>query len=508
MKSTFRLDELSRRGGASFKLLQLALCISSIALTITGCGGNPSGIGTGSGSGSTGPINGESTTVAIQLSSTANDEFIYFGMEIKQISLTNKAGVTTTIFSTPTDVDFIPANGNAAPFATVTVPQDVYTSAAVAVSGPAFSNVSMTPQGGIDFNTDAYGYTPTPPVVNLAGPITVEGTSMGLILNLLAAQSGSYTGLEPNQTAYTINPTFDLTPFTIPAEAATPLNGKCIGLAGEVTAVDSAANTMTVTLPGNPATGNPSLNVALDANTEYQGIASASGLTAGTLIDMDIALQPDASYAATRVEVPDATATNVATGQLAFIDPSYNVLSTAVSQQVGSILSVYPIGMGYEYAYEGGVKYQTSARFPNLSSLPFTAKFSSATVAAGQMVSIGSTSISDTGGTWTLPTSVTLVPQTIDAAVKAESTSGDYTIYTVELAPYDLIAQMNSPAGPAVSTILPNATTVYVYTDASTSLLNSASLGVGSTFRFNGLLFNDAGTLRMVAGQVNDGVAQ
>lgn len=504
MKSTFRLDDLSRRGGAGFKFLQFAIIV--LVTVIAGCGGNMSS--SSSGSGSTGPINGQSTTIAIQLSSTANDEFIHFNMEITKISLTNKAGVTTTIFDTPTVVDFIPWNGNAAPFVTVTVPQDVYTSAAVAVSNPAFSNVSMTPQGGVDFNTDAYGYTPTPPVVNLASPITVEGTSMGLILNLQAAQSGSYTGLQPNQTAYTINPTFDLTPFTIPAEAATPLNGKCIGIAGQVTAVDSTANTMTVTLPGNPATGNPSLNVALNANTVYQGIASASGLTAGTLINMDIALQPDASYAATRVEVPDATATNVATGQLAFIDPSYNVLSTAVLQQVGDILSVQPIGMGYEYAYEGAVNYQASARFPNLGSLPFKANFSSASVAPGQMVSIGSTSISLTGGTWTLPTSVTLVPQTIDAVVKGESTSGDYTVYTAELAPYDLIAQMNSPAGPAVTTILPNATTVYVYTDASTSLMNATPLGLGETFRFNGLLFNDSGTLRMVADQVNDGVAQ
>jgi hypothetical protein len=38
-------------------------------------------------------------------------------------------------------------------------------------------------------------------------------------------------------------------------------------------------------------------------------------------------------------------------------------------------------------------------------------------------------------------------------------------------------------------------------------MLNSSPLSVGSIVRFNGLLFNDAGTLRMVAGQVSDGVA-
>jgi hypothetical protein len=60
----------------------------------------------------------------------------------------------------------------------VTVPQDVYTSAAVAVSYPAFDTTFINSQGGIDFNIDQYGYTPTPPVVTLSGPITISGSTM------------------------------------------------------------------------------------------------------------------------------------------------------------------------------------------------------------------------------------------------------------------------------------------------------------------------------------------
>ena len=481
------------------------------AILIVGCGSSPSGSASGSGTGSgSGPIAGESTTVAIQLSSTANDEFIHFGMEINSISLTNKAGLTIPIFNTPTNVDFILANGNAAPFATVKVPQDVYTSAAVSVSNPGFSNVSMDNQGEIYFNTDAYGYTPTSPVVTLVSPITVMGSSMGVILNLQASQSGSYTGLQPNQTAYKINPTFNLSSFTIPAEPTTPLDGKCFGIAALVTAVDTASNSITVDLPGNRLTGIPTLDVALNSATVFQGIASASALSPGTLVNMDIVLQPDASYSATRIEVDDTTATDVVTGQLVEVNPSYNgYISSTATQQVGVNLSVQGVGMGTPYMYASSTKFQTAARFSNMSNLPFNANFSATTLAAGQMVSVGSTTFS-LRYPYTMPTSITLVPQTINGTVTSVgSGSGiDYAVYSVQLAPYDLIVQMNSAAGAQVNTHLPNANTVNVYVDSKAALFNSTPLDVGGAFRFTGLLFNDSGVLWMVCDLVNDGVAQ
>ena len=42
----------------------------------------------------------------------------------------------------------------------------------------------------------------------------------------------------------------------------------------------------------------------------------------------------------------------------------------------------------------------------------------------------------------------------------------------------------------------------------NTQLLNSGAIGVGSVMRFNGLVFNDNGTLRMDCAQVNDGVVE
>ncbi len=473
--------------------------LGAVGMIAAGCGGGNSSSG--------GPIPGQTTTVAIQLSSTANNRFTQFGMNIEKISLTNKAGITTTIFSTPTAVDFMRSNGNSVPLATGTVPQDVYTSAAVAVSGPEFSYVSESSQGQITFATDAYGYTPTPPVVNLASPITVMGSTMGMTLNLQAAQSGSYDGVPPNQISYTINPTFNLTSFSIRTEATTPLNGKCTGMLAQVAAV--SADSVTLAIGGPRLMQMRSVTAAINSGTVFQGIASAADLSAGSLVNIDMALEPDASYTATRIEVRDSAATNVVNGQLVQIYPSYNnYVSTTATEQMGSIVSVQPVGAGYPYEFGSSTNFLTSGQFKNLSSLPFSATFSPEALAPGQMVSTGSTTISYMGGTWTQPTSVTLMPQTIDAVVTGETTNANYSVYTAQLAPYDLIVQLNNPVnGPSLVTV-PNPDVVYIYVGSDASLLNSAALGTGGTYRFHGLLFNDAGTLRLVCNQVDDGVSQ
>jgi hypothetical protein len=125
---------------------------------------------------------------------------------------------------------------------------------------------------------------------------------------------------------------------------------------------------------------------------------------------------------------------------------------------------------------------------------------------AGQNVYVTSTTISLTGGVpWAPATTITLLPQTIDATILGSSTVGNFTDYSVILAPYDLFPTLAMQSGQ--TTVLTNPSQVGVYVDNSTQMLNSQPLVVGSNFRFYGLVFNDNGTLRMDCSQVNDGVA-
>lgn len=127
-------------------------------------------------------------------------------------------------------------------------------------------------------------------------------------------------------------------------------------------------------------------------------------------------------------------------------------------------------------------------QFQNLTGLPFTPTFTAATFKPGQWVAVATSAVSGTNVT---ASSVFLVPQPLNGTVSAVSTSGGYSIYTVTLT-----------TGSAFSA-LSGATSVVVYTNSTTMNNLATPIAVGSAVRFNGLVFNDAGTFRMVSGVAN-----
>jgi hypothetical protein len=97
------------------------------------------------------------------------------------------------------------------------------------------------------------------------------------------------------------------------------------------------------------------------------------------------------------------------------------------------------------------------------------------------------------------------MPQTLNGTVVGVSGAGGFTLYTVALAAYDLFPSLAVQA--AQTTLLQNPGTVIVYADSGTQMLNTQPIAVGGAARFNGLVFNDNGTLRMDCAEVLDGVA-
>ncbi len=485
-----------------------ALALTALA---TGCGSAPS----------SGPTLSGFTTVAIQISSKSNDQLVQYTTQIASISLTNQAGKVTTIFSTPTNVDFIPANGNAYPLATVQVPQDIYTSASISMATPNFRYTFLDSTGSDDTDNASYGGAPVVPTVVVAQPVTISGSAMGLQLSLDMPKSLTISNYSiPQLATYTGNPTLDLSVFPLTVAATTPLNGKCIGLAGQITAMNMADNSMTVTLAGDGAIGpaqgqlygayatGAAFTVALSSATQYQGVAAASGLATGDFVNLDLALQPDGTYAATRVEIQDPVATNVTTNLVQFSSAQNSALGSMTTQYQGSQLESSILEDNNQFIYAGSTKFQVSARLGGVAGLPFAPVFSGSSMIAGQNLSVGTLSYPSNAPGYSLPTSITLLPQTIDATITGVTTSGSYTVFTVQLASYDPIASLNGPPVNPNQNPVSNPSVVQVYVGSGTSLLNMAQLAVGSTFRFNGLLFDDSGVLRMVALQVNDGVAQ
>jgi hypothetical protein len=475
-------------------LLGQSLVMIAIAVLMAGCGASmvptPSPSPTPSATGT--------TSVVVQVSSTANGQFSSFLMTLDSITLTNNAGKSADLLpTTPQMAEFSHLNAGTALLGTATVPQDVYTSATVTYILPEFSWITVASGGGLIFNTDSDNFGVQSATVNLPSPITVSGTAMNLFLDLQVSKSASCICKGIPDT-YSITPTFNLTASAISSSPTNTQNGKVTGIRGRIASVDISSNTLSVASTNGAAllvpTG-PTLSLAANGVTAYHGIAGLSALASGMFVDMDAIIQPDGSLTATRIAVEDAAAVNVMIGPLAQVDQVDGIIVNFGRQQQGDDLSSDPIE-DWDYSFAGATAFQTSSQFNALQNLPFTPIFNGPNMVAGQNVAVSSLALVLFGGSFTPATTITLMPQTINGTVSAISTNGAFTVYQISLPAYDVIPTLNG------------ATSVFAYADGSTQMFNSSAISAGSVVRVNGFLFNDAGTLRMVAGQVNDGVAE
>ncbi len=458
---------------------------------------------TGCGSGGTGTTLSGNTQVTVLATSTANDQLSSFTSTIDSLTLKTQSGTTVNLIASPVSEEFIHLNGHVEPIATVSIPQGTYVSASATYGGSYPVCNGQSP--GTDM-TDGLTGGPNG-TVNLPNPITVDGKNMALLLNL---NVDTYPEACPTPTEYVLAPpvqaAFELTPMTIAAQPANSANGLALGLEGIINFVGSGASEITVNGLVDSQTP-PAWQVNLTGSTVLQGISAAAQLTAGMPVDMDLAIQPDGSLVATRVSVisTDTTTLTVASGPLMMVSNAIPVTFLIGTAQQGYLPAT--INGFFGYVNFNGAEFQAPDQFKNLSSLPFNATFTSANMVPGQNVTVTTQATLLVGGpTYSPLATMALRPQTINGTVSAISSAGGFTTYTVTLAAYDLFPQF--AVQPGQTTVLTNPSSVTVYADSNTQMLNQNSLAVGSVVRFYGLVFNDSGNLRMDCAQINDGVAE
>jgi Domain of unknown function (DUF5666) len=467
------------------------------AISMGGCGGNTFG--------SSVPIKGQSTSVTVLLSSTANDQLVQFSSGIRSLTLTNKSGNTVTLLgNVQWGIEFIDVNGRIEPQATVSVPQDVYTSASVSTDGGSFVCLALAPNGNMVRSIFEYTTPFHDVAVTLPHPISVAGSDMGLSLDALVSESVTFGNCNDITQSFTVSPTFSLQPVTLSLQPTNATNGKAVGLHGIVNSVDSGGAAFILS-----AMDFASWQVMTSAGTKYQGIAGPSQLTAGMPVDMDAAVQPDGSLLASRISVfdMDVNDLSVSIGPLLNTNITYPGLPTGLlAADPDAVRGLLPLNGTY-YDYRDAA-FQTSAQLTNLQKLPFLASFTASNMAPGQRVTVTThdASLPETRGTYISASTVTLVPQTINGTIGAVGSESGFTTYTIALAPYDLFPTFDSQPGQVLPVTDP--ATIVVYADSNTQMLNTSPIAVGSVARFYGLVFNDNGTLRMDCAQINDGVPE
>jgi hypothetical protein len=485
-------------------LALIAVVLFSIAQT-TGCGSS------GATMSKTPPLAGN-TQVTVVLTGTANDQLSEFDLEFQNLTLTNQSGKTVSLLVAQQPSEFIHLNGAIDPLITATIPRDVYTSATATIGYGLFvcvANGAVDGQPSLDFAYYNSNVPASSVTVTLPSPITVTGASMALALDLLVSNSATAPDcLNPNGFAgYSMTPTFDLAPYTLSSSPTSPANGKLSGIEGEVASINSGKSSFSLSVSEGPY-GTRTVQVNAGSATVFQGITNFSALASGMFVNMDGALQPDGTLAAMRIAVEDPSAVNMFTGPLLQVTSEVPVLLVYGRQEQGP-LAPGPRGSGEyfdaPYMDFSNAAFKVSGQLTNVQSLPFAASFNATNMVAGQNVDLSSAALELMGGEYTPANTITLIPQTIDAIVTGSSNSGNFTDYTVSLAPYDLFPTL--AVQPGQITLLTDPSQMEVYVDSNTQELNTQTLAPGNTFRFYGLVFNDNGTLRMDCAQINDGVA-
>jgi Domain of unknown function (DUF5666) len=455
------------------RLASIAAALGLAAGLLSGCSSNVT-------SDLANNIAGPAVAVPVLITDAPSDQLVAFSLTLNSIVLTDSAGKTTNVLSTPTTVEICHLNGIQEALVTANIPQDTYVSALITFSNPQITYINSSGQPVVASPTlTATSYTAT-----FTSPITINSTSTSLLFDLLASQSVTISG-----TTVTVSPVFSVK--AVPAATAVPPSGRNgTGMEQHGTVV-SVSGTTLVVQPGSGA----NITLTTNSSTVLQGFSALSSLTAGEQVEVDFTVQTGGVLLATRIELeptnPGGQAANQLTGPVTAVTAGSGFKMTLMRGQ-GPAINPTSAGTVYTVTTTSATVYAITPQFVSLAGLPFTPTFTAATLKPGQTVSVTASAISTTAATATA-TNVYLVPQTLNGTVTAISTSGSYTAYTLSLA-----------SGSAF-TSLSGASTVTVYTSTATASTSSTAIAVGSQLRFNGLVFSVGSGFSMVAGVCPDG---
>jgi Domain of unknown function (DUF5666) len=488
--------------------LAAALLSAAGALCVGGCGG------------SAGTTFSGNTSVTLFITGTANDQLTSFYPGLETLTLTAKDGTSVDLLSgSPVMPELIHLNGTLEPDLTVSIPQGLYVSASATSGGGAGRcNALGTNSSGYTDQDNTFGFMePAKVAVTLPSPITVTGASVGLVLNSLVSESAGVPSDCSITGTFSFTPAYTLTPISLSGQQpANSANGLALRLQGMIASVDAGSDGFSLSrMYDQPVGQTVTWQVASNTATAYQGITGFSQLAVGMILEMDGLVQQDGSLLATRIEVYDANPNNLTAfdGPLLFTNVTLSWSGGIETQhllQIGQNTSQGAVDGYFPLWNDGNTTFKASPQLGNVGSLPFSATFDASSVAPGQHV-LATThdSFHDiySANGYASATTITLIPQTINGTVSAIGSEGGFTTYTITLAPYDLFPQFAAAEAYQVSAPA-NPSTVVVYADSNTQMLNTNPIAVGSVVRFYGLVFNDSGTLRMDCAQINNGVAQ
>jgi hypothetical protein len=484
--------KLTRRFRIVPSRISIAASASTALLFAIGCATGASG---GS-SGPSGPTYSGNTHATLLITATNNAQIPIFNFNLEALTLVASDGTSVPVLTTPQTVELGSINGVARPLVAVDVPQGAYTSVKLTYGSSKFAVIDHSSNDGTvdigNYNINTPANQPATATQQLTIPMVITGSAMGLLLNLNIPKSTTYnpyfTGspnFAPGAGQTTFSPVYSISAVQPAAQPTTLLDGEVEGVHGQITA--SSGGVLTITSQNGAV-----LNFTPSSSTVYAGASGA--LPIGSFVAINAALQADGSMLATLVQAEGTTQQYNIVGQVVQYTGQLYIQNSGREQQGPNLAN----DTGF---YSENVQLSSSPQFqiawPNgtiPAGLPFTPALSPVSIVPGQNIATPVTSLQELTGVIPATNVVTLEPQTINGTIAAISTTNGQTSYQVTLFSNDLIGIFGSTQS------------IVVYVTASTHNITTSPLTTGSIGRFRGLLFNDGGTLRMVASEIEDGV--
>jgi Domain of unknown function (DUF5666)/Domain of unknown function (DUF4382) len=443
--------------------------------------------GCGSGSGSSAQSNAATSPVQVSLGDAPSDWMMAFAMNVKSITLTDSNGATVNVLTSATPMEMMNLTGTVQPLTTANIPQGTYTQATI--------NVAPVSMGYMDPTTRQYVQKPLSGTysgtVTFNPPMTVGTGSSVMSFDMNMANSVSIN----SSGNVTITPMFTATTNPTSTSTESPWRGYMQNMVGSVSSTSGSQFTLSMMM------GQQSVTFTTDSNTQFQGVSGTSGMSKGMVVTVDAVTQPDGSLLAQNVESMENSSGMMAGGFIGNITgtPATGFTMAANSGSGGGMM-MSNISSTMAITMSSGTTCTFDSTGVDLTNLPFSpTNFSTnCAIAPGQMIDVFSTGGMMMGGTGggmmggstssSMDASkLRLEPQGMHGTVSNYNANGSQATFTLTV-----------PSDSAFATMT-GMTAITVYKQAGTQMFNTPSLGNGSNVEVRGLMFDDAGTYKMVA---------
>lgn len=454
----------------------LAALVAATALFLAGCNAATTGAAAPPTT-----ITSATTPVPVSITDAPDDQVLAATLTLNSVVLTDAKGATASLLSAPLTFEATHLDSVQEPLFTPVVPQDTYVSVTLTYSNAVVAYLDPASKQLITANATLANTSQT---VTFPTPITVANSSTALLVDFLVAKSVAISG-----SAVTVTPTFNVAPAPVSAQPTNGLNGLECGVRGQITAMGTNQFTL---LNGHGI----SMTVNVNSNTRYEGmnLTAFSGLAVGMFVEVDIQIQADASLLATRVEehaAPNPSGEMLVGPVIAVAGSPATSFTQVVRQKFGATSSAAVEKDTINI--DSNTKFLLPGRLQDLehgdSAMPTSYTFSAATLFAGQVVAVSTTNLSNNTAT---ANTVALAPQTVGGTVTA-------AVFPACI-PCTGQVTLTIPSDSWLATVTGKTTVVVeVPTSNAFQVLGNGSVTVGSTVRFNGFLFNNNGTLTLLA---------